>query len=150
MRIWIDADACPRDVKDVIFRAAQHRQVPVTLVANKAMFSPRSPLISMVVVPGGPDAADDRIASEALSGDIVITADIPLAARLVPRAVIVIGTRGEIYDEDTIGERLSVRDFLTEVRDLGGVTGGPAAFSPRDKQRFASTLDQALQRSHRP
>jgi len=149
MRIWIDADACPREVKDVIFRAAERTGVAVSLVANTSMFTPRSPLITMVQVKGGPDVADDRIAQDAVAGDIAVTADIPLAARLVPKGVVVIDTRGELFDDDNIGERLSVRDFMAEVRDAGGVTGGPRAFSARDKQRFAGALDAALQRAAR-
>ena len=146
MRIWIDGDACPRDVKDVIFRAAERTGVAVTLVANKAMFVKQSPLVFMVQVSGGPDVADDHIAGAAARGDIAITGDIPLAARLVEKGVTVIDTRGEILDADNIGERLSVRDFMADVRDTGVVTGGPRAFTARDKQRFASALDAALHR----
>ena len=144
MRIWIDGDACPRDVKDVIFRAAARTGVAVTLVANKAMFVKQSPLVTMVKVNGGPDVADDHIASAAERLDIAITGDIPLAARLVEKGVTVIDTRGEVLDHDNIGERLSVRDFMADVRDTGVVTGGPRAFTARDKQRFASALDAAL------
>ena len=146
MRIWIDADACPREVKDVVFRAAERRRVPVTLVANKTLSIPRSALISLVQVSGGPDEADHRIVQDAQPGDLAITADIPLAARLVPRQVAVIGPRGEVFDEQNIGERLSVRDFLADIRDAGTMTGGPAAYSARDKQRFASALDATLHR----
>lgn len=149
MRIWIDADACPREVKDVIFRAAERTGVAVSLVANKSMFTPRSPLVSMVQVKGGPDVADDRIVADAVAGDVAVTADVPLAARLVQKGVVVIDTRGELFDEHNIGERLSVRDFMADVRDAGGITAGPRAFSPRDKQRFASALDAALQRGLR-
>ena len=148
-RIFIDGDACPREVKDVIFRAAERTGVSVVLVANKAMFTPRSALITMVQVKGGPDVADDRIVADAAAGDIAITGDIPLAARLVPKGVVVIDTRGELLHEENVGERLSVRDFLADVRDAGVVTGGPRAFSARDKQRFASALDAALHRALR-
>lgn len=144
MRIWIDADACPREVKDVIFRAAERTRVPVVLVANKAMHIPKSELVSMVQVKGGPDVADDHIAEHAVSGDVAVTADIPLAARLVPSGVVTIDPRGVVFDDDNIGERLSVRDFMADVRDTGVLTGGPPAFSPRDKQKFASALDAAL------
>jgi uncharacterized protein YaiI (UPF0178 family) len=148
MRIWIDADACPRDVKDVVFRASARRGIVVFLVANKALFAPPAqPLVKAVQVPGGPDVADDHIVHNAVAGDLAITADIPLAARLVPLRVHVIDPRGVIYDEETIGERLSVRDFMTEVRDLGGTTGGPAAFSARDKQRFAAAFDGLMARA---
>ena len=147
MRIWIDADASPRDAKDVVFRASQRTGVPVSLVANKPMFIPSGALVSLIVVAGGPDVADDHIAANAQAGDIVITADIPLAARLVPLAVAVIDPRGVVFDDDNIGERLSVRDFMSEVRDAGVATGGPRPYGPRDKQRFASALDAALQRA---
>lgn len=145
MKIWIDADACPRDVKEVVFRAADRTSIQVVLVANKAMHVlSRSGLVSMVQVKGGPDVADDHIVAESAPGDLAITADIPLAARLVEKKVHVIDPRGETYDEDNVRERLSVRDFMADVRDTGIVTGGPSAFSPRDKQRFAAALDRAL------
>ena len=146
MKIWIDADACPRDVKEVVFRAADRTSISVVLVANKAMHVlSRSGLVSMVQVKGGPDVADDHIVNASAAGDLAITADIPLAARLVEKNVHVIDPRGETYDQDNVRERLSVRDFMAEVRDAGVVTGGPSAFSPRDKQRFAAALDRALQ-----
>jgi uncharacterized protein YaiI (UPF0178 family) len=145
-RIWIDADACPRDVKELVFRAGGRLRIPVVVVANKTMHVPSSPLIAMVQVKGGPDVADDHIVTHSTPGDLAITADIPLAARLVAKAVIVLNPRGEEYDAENIGERLSVRDFLTEARDIGIVTGGPSAYGPKDKQRFANALDRALYR----
>jgi uncharacterized protein YaiI (UPF0178 family) len=148
-RIWIDADACPRDAKELIFRAGQRLQLPVLVVANKAMQVPNSPLVSMVQVAGGPDVADDHIVQCSARGDVAITADIPLAARLVAKGVIAINPRGEEYDSENIGERLSVRDFLSEARDNGVLTGGPSAYGPKDKQRFANALDRALQRLER-
>lgn len=144
MRIWIDADACPREVKDVVFRASERLSLAVVLVANKAMIVPKSPLISFVQVRGGPDVADDHIANHAVAGDLGITADIPLAARLVKVGATAIDPRGHIYDPRTIGERLAVRDLMADLRDQGAVTGGPAAYSPKDKQRFASTFDRLL------
>ena len=149
MKIWIDADACPRDVKEVVFKASARLSIPVVLVANKAMHKPPAfPLVTMDQVKGGPDVADDHIVEHAAQGDLAITADIPLAARLVEKRVHVIDPRGEVYDEDNVRERLSVRDFMADARDIGVVTGGPSAFSPRDKQRFAAALDRALQ-AHR-
>jgi uncharacterized protein YaiI (UPF0178 family) len=145
-RLWIDADACPRDVKELIFRAGERLQLPVFVVANKAMYVPTSPRVVMVLVAGGPDVADDHIVSNCRAGDLAITADIPLAARLVPKGLVVINPRGEEYDAENIGERLSVRDFMTEARDVGVMTGGPSAFGPKDKQRFANALDRALYR----
>ena len=146
MKIWIDADACPRDVKEVVFKASARMSIPVVLVANKAMHAPPAfPLVTMTQVKGGPDVADDHIVEHSSKGDLAITADIPLAARLVEKRVHVIDPRGEVYDEDNVRERLSVRDFMAEARDIGGITtGGPAAYAPKDKQRFAASLDRAL------
>ena len=149
MRIWIDADACPRDVKDVVFRASSRTQIAVVLVANKPLSTPVTPLVTSVQVKGGPDVADDHIVAESQPGDIAITADIPLAARLVEKHVVTIDPRGTLYDADNVGERLSMRDFMADVRDAGVVTGGPAAYSARDKQKFASALDRELQRAKR-
>ncbi|MET0342217.1 MAG: YaiI/YqxD family protein [Polyangiales bacterium] len=149
LQIWIDADACPRDVKDLVYRASTRLQVPVRVVANKLMHTPPSPHIHMVQVPGGPDVADDYIVAHAAAHDLAVTADVPLAARLVAKTVVVINPRGEEYDAENIGERLSMRDFLTEARDNGVVTGGPSAFGPKDRQRFANSLDRALQRLSR-
>jgi len=147
-RIWIDADACPRDVKELVFRSGVRLQLQVLVVANKAMSVP--PSAQMVQVAGGPDVADDHIVSHAVRGDLAITADIPLAARLVAKEVVVLNPRGEEYDAENIGERLSVRDFLTEAREVGIMTGGPSAYGPKDKQRFANALDRALHRlTHR-
>lgn len=129
-----------------MFRAGERLRISVVVVANKAMFVPPSPLIQMVQVPGGPDVADNHIVEHARAGDLAITADVPLAARLVPKQVVVLNPRGEEYDHQNIGERLSIRDFLSEARDNGIVTGGPKPYGPKDKQRFANALDRALQR----
>ena len=147
MRIWIDADACPRAVKDIIFKASRRRQLPVSVVANRAMQLPASELISMVQVPGGPDVADDHIVEHSAPSDMVITADIPLAARLVEAGNVVLDPRGEQYDAENIRERLSVRDFMSELRDTGVTTGGPSAFSEKDKRSFANAFDRALTRA---
>ena len=149
-RIWVDADACPRAVKDIVFRAAERLGLTAFVVANKAMHTPRSPRVTMVQVKGGPDVADDHIVENAVAGDIAVTADIPLAARLVPMGLTVIDPRGEVYDENNVRERLSIRDFMADVRDSGVMTGGPAGFSPRDAQSFANALDRALQKARRP
>jgi uncharacterized protein YaiI (UPF0178 family) len=149
MRIWVDADACPRDVKDLVFRASERLGVPVTLVANKTVFTPRSPLVSMVQVKGGPDVADDHIVTHAVAGDVAITSDVPLAARLVANKVVTINPRGELYDEDNVGERLAMRDLMTELRDQGVMTSGPAVYGPKDKQKFANALDRALRAAPR-
>lgn len=144
--MWIDADACPREVKELVYRASERRRIMVMVVANKAMFVPASPLIQMIQVAGGPDVADNHVVEHARPGDLAITADVPLAARLVPQRLVVLNPRGEEYDAENIGERLSIRDFLTEARDNGIVTGGPKPYGPKDKQRFANALDRALQR----
>ena len=145
MTIWIDADAAPRDVKDVVFRAAMRLEIPTILVANQRLQTPaNNPHISTVRVPGGPDVADQYIADHSAQGDIAITADIPLAAILVEKKVIVLDPRGERYTESNIGERLSIRDFMESVRDLGVETGGPKPWTPREKQAFANALDRTL------
>ena len=145
MTIWIDADAAPRDVKDVVFRAALRLKIPTILVANQRLQTPaNNPHISTVRVPGGPDVADQYIADHSAQGDIAITADIPLAAILVEKKVIVLDPRGERYTESNIGERLSIRDFMESVRDLGVETGGPKPWTPREKQAFANALDRTL------
>jgi uncharacterized protein len=149
MRIWVDADACPRGTKEVLYRACERTTTPLVLVANKAMHIPRSALVSFVLVKGGPDVADDHIAEAAAAGDFAITADIPLAARLVEKGVLVIDPRGEVLDEENVGERLSVRHFMADVRDAGVITGGPSAYGAREKQRFANALDRELQRAGR-
>ena len=148
-RMWIDADACPRDVKELVFRAAERLRIPVMMVANKSMALPLSTQLHMVQVAGGPDVADDHIVSHARAGELAITADVPLAARLVERSVVVLNPRGEEYDADNIGERLSMRDFLTEARGNGILTVGPSAYGPKDRQRFANALDRALMRMQR-
>jgi len=146
MRMWIDADACPRDVKDVVYRAGQRTETSVVVVANKAIHVPRSPHVRLDQVAGGPDVADDHIVANAEAGDLAVTADIPLAARLVEKQVVVLDPRGDVYDADNVRERLSVRNFMAEVREAGVQTGGPAPWSPRDTQRFANALDRALRR----
>lgn len=145
MTIWIDADAAPRDVKDVVFRASLRLELPTILVANQRLQTPaNNPHVSTVRVPGGPDVADQYIADHAVPGDIAITADIPLAAILVEKKIIVLDPRGELYTESNIGERLSIRDFMESVRDIGVETGGPKPWSPREKQAFANALDRTL------
>ncbi len=147
MKIWIDADACPRPVKDVTFKAGARLSIAVKVVANKAMHVPAGEGVQMIQVPGGPDVADDYIVDHAEPGDVAITADIPLAARLVPMKVVVLNNRGEEYDEENIAERLSVRDFMSDLRDAGVMTGGPKAYSDKDKRLFANALDRALTRA---
>src|SRR5688572_18648133 len=145
MRIWIDADAAPRDVKEIVFRAAKRLKVETVLVANQRMPVPLdNDYISSVWVQGGPDVADQHIADNAEAGDVAITADIPLAAILVEKQLIVIDPRGEQYDEDNVRERLSVRDFMDSVRGSGVQTGGAKPYGQREKQAFAASLDRVL------
>jgi uncharacterized protein len=150
MTIWVDADACPRDVKDIILRAAKRLEIRTVLVANKRLSTPLdNPHASTVWVQGGPDVADRHIAENATAGDIAITADIPLASTLVNQGVVVIDPRGEQYSAENIGERLSIRDFMDSVRGSGVETGGSKPFGARDKQAFAAALDRILAAARR-
>jgi uncharacterized protein YaiI (UPF0178 family) len=144
MRIWVDADACPGPVRDVLLKASQRLKVPLVFVANKALSLPRSELVSTVQVGAGLDVADRHIAQGAQAGDLAVTQDIPLAALLVPKGVVVLDPRGELFTEENVQERLSVRNFMQELREGGIQTGGPAGFSAQDKQHFAAALDRAL------
>lgn len=144
MIIWVDADACPRAIKDILYRAAQRVGVPLRLVANQPMQTPPSRLIRSVQVGRGFDVADRYIAEHAAPGDLVITADIPLAAAVVEAGVDAINPRGEHYTKENIRERLALRDLMTELRDSGEITGGPAPLNPSDRQAFANALDKRL------
>ena len=150
MRLWLDADAAPRDVKEVCFRASERLKLDTVLVANQRLqLPPGYAHLSAVRVDGGPDVADLYIAEHAMAGDVAVTADIPLAALLVPKGVTVIDPRGMEYTTESIGERLSVRDFMDNLRGAGVETGGHAAYNARDKQSFANALDRALTRASR-
>jgi len=144
MKIWIDADACPRVIKEILFRASARLQVPLCLVANKKLAVQDTGLIDSIVVGEGFDVADDYIAEHAAPEDLVITADIPLAARIVANGGVALDPRGELYTEENVGERLSIRDLMMELRSGGLVQGGPSQFSLTDRQRFASSLDRQL------
>lgn len=146
MKIWIDADACPAPVKIIVYRASQRVKAPVTLVANHRARVPSSPLITVFQVNQGFDAADDYIVEWATATDLVITADIPLAARLVAQGIPALDPRGELYTADNIQERLALRNLKEELRSAGGVFGGPAPYHDRDKQAFANSLDRWLAR----
>lgn len=146
MKIWIDADACPRVIKEIVFRASERLQVPVSLVANKSLAKHTTGLIESIVVADGFDVADDYIADHAVLDDLVITADIPLAARVVGKGGVALDPRGELYSEENMGERLAMRDLMAELRSGGLVQGGPGQFSMTDRQRFASSLDRLLTR----
>ena len=145
--LWIDADAAPRDVKEVCYRVSERLSLATILVANqRVMLPPGYRFLTAVRVDGGPDVADRYIAERAVQGDVVVTADIPLAALLVPNGVVVLDPRGEEHDADSIGERLSVRNFMDGLRGAGVDTGGNAPYGPREKQAFANALDRALTR----
>ena len=150
MKLWLDADAAPRDVKEVCLRAAERLKLDTVLVANQRLqLPPGYAHVTAVRVDGGPDVADRYIADHAEAGDVAVTADIPLAALLVPKGVVVIDPRGEEYTAESIGERLSVRNFMDGLRGAGVETGGHGAYGPREKQAFANALDRALTRARR-
>lgn len=144
MKIWVDADACPVAIKEILYRAANRAEVSLTLVANQMLRVPPSPWIAAVQVPAGFDVADARIVQEALAGDLVVTADVPLAAAVIAKGAAVIEPRGDLLDRRNIEERLTMRNFMEGLRNSGVETGGPAAFSNADKQAFANQLDRWL------
>lgn len=143
-KIWIDADACPKMVKEIIYIVSSRRQIPVTLVANSFMQVPHSPLIDLIQVDKGSDVADFYIVEHCTADDLIITADIPLAKLIVDKSATAINPRGEIYTEENISERLSMRDFMTELRDSGMITGGPAPLGQKDKIAFTNSLDRIV------
>jgi uncharacterized protein YaiI (UPF0178 family) len=142
MHIWVDADACPGVIKDMLFRVADRTEIMVTLVANRHLRTPPSRFIKSIVVPAGFDVADKEIVKLAQTGDLVITADIPLAAEVVANGVAVLNPRGEMYTVDNIQQHLTMRNFMEELRGSGVETGGPAAFSQADGRAFARQLDR--------
>jgi hypothetical protein len=144
MHIWVDADACPGPMKEILFRAAERRSLPLTLVANHALSTPPSRLIRAVQVARGFDVADDYIAERLTVGDLVVTADIPLAAQAIEKGAHAINPRGERYTPDNIRERLTMRDFMEVMRGSGEATGGPPPLSQADRQAFANALDRLL------
>jgi hypothetical protein len=145
MKIWVDADACPGAIKDILFRAAQRTGMQLTLVANHALPVPPNANIRMLQVSSGFDVADDEIVKLASEGDLVITSDIPLAAEVIEKGGHALSPRGEMHTKENIGARLNMRDFLDTMRSSGvEMSGGPAAFSQRDKQEFANNLDRLL------
>ena len=144
MPIWVDADACPAAIKEILFRAAERTQVMLVLVANQPLKIPPSTYIRSVQVERGFDVADQRIVLEAGAGDLVVTADIPLAAEVVAKGATALNPRGELYTEANVRERLAMRDMTDELRAGGVTTGGPAALGKRDRQAFANQLDRWL------
>lgn len=146
MQIWVDADACPVVIKEILFRAAQRAQVMTTLVANKLLRVPSSPFIRALQVPQGFDVADNKIAQEVQQGDLVITADIPLAAQVIDRGGFALNPRGEFYSRENVRERLAMRNLMEELRGSGVDISGPATFNQGDRQAFAAQLDRFLAR----
>ncbi len=144
MHIWVDADACPKVVREILFRAAERTGVALTLVANRPMAIPRLENIRSMRVASGFDVADNAILRMLAAGDLVVTADIPLAAEAVAVGAHVLNPRGQLYTRDNIRDHLSMRDFMDGLRDTGIETGGPAPFSPCDRQSFANQLDRLL------
>lgn len=148
MQIWVDADACPRVIKEILFRAASRTGVRLTLVANQALRVPPAANITTICVDAGMDVADTRIVEEVEPGDLVITADIPLADRVIRKQAEVLDPRGDMMDLDNIHERLSMRNLLDELRGSGIETGGPPPLNKADRQNFANRLDQFLARGN--
>lgn len=144
MRIWVDADACPRVIKDILYRAAERRKIRLILVANSRFEVPKSEFIEFMRVGAGFDKADLAIVEQTRDGDLVITTDIPLAAGVIEKGGLGLSPRGELFNPDNIRSRLTMRDFMDEMRGSGVMTGGPAALSARDRQEFANQLDRLL------
>ncbi len=144
MNIWVDADACPVVIKEILFRAAERKKVTTTLVANQFLRVPKSPFIHFLQVHAGFDVADNEIVQRLSSGDLVITSDIPLAAEAIEKGAVALSPRGELHTAENIGPRLNMRDFLDTMRSSGVETGGPPALSQSDRQAFANHLDRIL------
>jgi hypothetical protein len=149
MQIWVDADACPGVIKEILFRAAERAQISMTLVANQLLRTPPSRYIKAIQVPAGFDVADGKIVQHLEPGDLVITADIPLAAEVIAKGGHALNPRGEFYTPDTIRERLNMRDFMDNLRGSGVDTGGPSSFSQSDRKAFASQLDRFLAKNRK-
>lgn len=153
MQIWVDADACPVEAKEVLYKVSKRLQIRITLVANQMMWIPKSNLIEFELVKAGADVADRRIVELLNAGDLVISSDIPLAANAVARGATVLDPRGEELNADNVGYRLAARNLMDELRGSGIETGGPAAYSVRNKQDFSNQLDRLLtklRRKHGP
>jgi uncharacterized protein len=144
MHIWVDADACPREVKELLFKTANRREIHVTLVANQSMTTPSSKFVDSLLVGAGANVADQRIVELCTPDDLVITADVPLAADVVGKGAEALDPRGEFFTDVNIGERLAVRNLFDELRGGGQITGGPAGYSAKDRQQFANCLDRWL------
>ncbi|MHB0959355.1 MAG: YaiI/YqxD family protein [Pirellulaceae bacterium] len=144
IQIWVDADACPGEIKEILFRVAQRREIQVTLVANQSLRTPASPWIDTLLVPGGMNIADRKIVELVAAGDLVITADIPLAADVVNKGAQALDPRGVLYTDANVGERLGTRDLFDKMRGAGQIVGGPSNFTSCNRQAFANQLDRWL------
>ncbi len=144
MKIWVDADACPKVIKEILFRVADRAEITVAFVTNQYLHLPQSPFITLTQVPPGPDVADDEIAARCAPGDLVITADIPLAARIVEKGAHALDPRGKLYDHGNIKQILSMRDFMDSLRGSGIETGGPSGLGQRERTEFANHLDRII------
>lgn len=145
IKIWVDGDACPKPIKEILYRAANRLNIVVTLVANTPLRVPESPYITTIVVPDGFDVADQEIVEQIQTGDLVITADIPLAAEVVKKEAFALNVRGEFYTESNIQERLAMRNLMDSLRNNGEISGGgPAPFNHKDRQAFSNQLDRFL------
>ncbi len=144
MKIWVDADACPRGIKEMLFRVAERKKAETIFVANQWLRLPESPFIRFIQVEQGPDIADNKIAEDCRAGDLVVTADIPLAVRIVAKGALGLDPRGIIYNKDNIGQVSDMRDFMDGLRNDGVQTGGPKSFNVRDGEKFANELDKLI------
>ncbi|MDH5228649.1 MAG: YaiI/YqxD family protein [Gammaproteobacteria bacterium] len=149
MNIWVDADACPKVIKEILFRAAKRAEIVTTFVANQSLTVPASPFLKTKRVAAGFDVADNEIVKLLEPGDLVVTQDIPLAAEAIAMKAFALNPRGEFYDETNIRQRLNMRDFMDNLRSSGIQTGGPAAFHPRDQQQFANALDRFIAKNNK-
>ena len=150
MQIWVDADACPNVIKEILFRVSKRAKLTIIFVANQYIKTPASPYLKSLQVPGGFDVADDEIVRQVEDGDLVITADIPLADEVIEKGGHALSPRGELFTKDNIKPRLQVRDMMEAVRNSGiEMTGGQAAFGQKDKQTFANALDRFVARNHK-
>lgn len=149
MKIWVDADACPAPIKELVIRTARRLRISTIFVANKRIGVPDSAYIATIRLEKDPEAVDEYIAQAAEAGDLAVTQDIPLASALIPKGVSVMTPRGELFTEENIRERLSIRNFMQDIREAGTITPGPRPFSQKDKQRFSDALDRELTRRKR-
>ena len=144
MKIWVDADACPKGIKEILYRLAERKKISVIFVANQYLHLPNSQYLEMIQVTQGADVTDNEIADRCERVDLVITADIPLAARVVEKGALALDPRGTLYDDNNVGQKLSMRDFMSDLRSAGVETGGPSAFGAKERQKFSNELDKIV------